>query len=53
VAEVFIGLLTGDPLSYLSVEPNWTPELAEGRRFDMPQLIKFAAAATNPAVKTE
>jgi len=48
VAEVFIGLLTGDPLSYLSVEPNWTPELAEGRRFDMPQLIEFAAAATNP-----
>jgi Animal haem peroxidase len=27
VAEVLIGLLEGDPLSYLSVNPTWTPTL--------------------------
>jgi Animal haem peroxidase len=27
VAEVLIGLLAGDPLSYLSVNPTWTPTL--------------------------
>jgi len=27
VAEVLIGLLDGDPLSYLSVNPTWTPTL--------------------------
>jgi hypothetical protein len=44
VAEVLIGLLNGDPLSYLRVEPNWQPELAEDGRFGMPQLINFAHA---------
>jgi Animal haem peroxidase len=27
VAEVLVGLLAGDPLSYLSVRPTWTPTL--------------------------
>jgi len=27
VAEVLIGLLAGDPLSFLSVNPTWVPEL--------------------------
>lgn len=27
VAEVFVGLAKKDPLSYLSVEPGWTPSL--------------------------
>lgn len=41
VAEVFVGLLAGDPLSYLNVAPNWTPDLADGGRFGMPELIRF------------
>jgi hypothetical protein len=45
VAEVLLGLLAHDPLSYLSVEPNWTPVAPMARDdggFDMPQLIRFA-----------
>jgi hypothetical protein len=47
VAEVLIGLLAGDPLSYLSVAPGWTPELRGARRgaFTMSDLIRFAGAA--------
>jgi len=47
VAEVLLGLLAGDPLSYLSVEPNWTPDqyLARDGKFGMPELIKFAGEA--------
>jgi hypothetical protein len=41
-AEVLIGLLSGDPLSWLRVEPNWQPPLAEGGRFGMAELIRFA-----------
>lgn len=26
VAEVFLGILDGDPFSFLSVQPNWNPE---------------------------
>jgi hypothetical protein len=45
VAEVLLGLLAHDPLSYLSVEPNWGPVAPMARddgSFDMPQLIRFA-----------
>jgi hypothetical protein len=45
VAEVLLGLLDGDPLSFLSVEPNWTPELAEDGEFTMADLIRFADPA--------
>ena len=47
VAEVLIGLLAGDPLSYLNVAPGWRPELRGARRgdFSMPDLIRFAGAA--------
>jgi hypothetical protein len=46
VAEVLLGLLDKDPLSYLSVEPTWTPELpgATANDFTMVDLIKFAQA---------
>jgi hypothetical protein len=44
VAEVLLGLLAHDPLSYLRVEPGWTPELADGGSFGMPELIAFALA---------
>jgi hypothetical protein len=47
VAEVLIGLLAGDPLSYLRVEPSWTPTLGETEgQFTMPDLIKVAGADT-------
>jgi len=45
VAEVLLGLLDNDPLSYLSVEPGWQPAAPLARddgTFDMPQLIRFA-----------
>ena len=44
VVEVFLGLLDGDPLSYLSVEPGWTPTLPSEKpgEFTMADLIRFA-----------
>jgi hypothetical protein len=43
VAEVLIGLLYADPLSFLRVEPGWRPSLPyKGRTFDMTSLISFA-----------
>ena len=44
VAEVFIGLLAGDRMSFLSVEPAWEPPLATKGVFGMPELIRFATA---------
>jgi hypothetical protein len=44
VAEVLLGLLKGDPFSYINVEPNWTPRrggLVEADDFAMPDLIRF------------
>jgi hypothetical protein len=57
VAEVFVGLLQGDSLSYLSSEPNWTPWLqgaSEGKgkkdfRFaDMLYFLERKAPIINP-----
>ncbi|HQV88312.1 MAG TPA: peroxidase, partial [Nitrosomonas sp.] len=44
VAEVFIGLLQGDPMSYLKQDPEWTPTLpsAVADTFKMTDLLKFA-----------
>ncbi len=43
VAEVFVGLLAADRLSYLSVEPAWTPDDdLGGRDFKMPDLVRVA-----------
>ena len=43
VAEVIIGLLWGDPFSYLRVQPNWSPNLADKTgKFSMAELINFA-----------
>jgi len=47
VAEVLVGLLVGDSLSYVNVEPNWRPFLAsrdEGH-FTLSDLINFAIPA--------
>jgi hypothetical protein len=44
VAEVFIGLLQGDALSYLKQDPDWTPTLpsAEADTFEMTDLLRLA-----------
>jgi hypothetical protein len=44
VAEVLIGLLDGDPLSFLGVRPNWKPTLpsATPGQFTLSDLVKFA-----------
>lgn len=44
VAEVLVGLLAGDPQSYLSRKPTWTPILPSAKKgdFTMPDLVKFA-----------
>ena len=47
VAEVLIGLLRGDPSSYLSVRPMWRPKAGEfGARedgiFTVADLLRFA-----------
>jgi hypothetical protein len=46
VAEVFIGLLAGDPQSYINVERNWRPSLpsAHPGDFTMSDLLTFADA---------
>ncbi|MBA3262247.1 MAG: peroxidase [Thermoleophilaceae bacterium] len=46
VAEVLVGLLEGDPSSYLSEEPSWRPgELDTGDDFTMAMLVTFARRA--------
>lgn len=44
VAEVLLGLLKGDPLSFVNVEPGWMPHLpsTEAGQFTMADLVKFA-----------
>jgi hypothetical protein len=56
VAEVLLGLLEGDPSSYLRVDPRWLPEQRFGARletdaagqerrvFEMADLLAFATA---------
>ena len=44
VAEVLVGLLKGDPSSFLRQAPAWKPELpsAEPGHFTMADLLRFA-----------
>ncbi len=44
VAEVLVGLLAGDPQSYLSRKPTWKPILPSAKKgdFTMPDLVRFA-----------
>lgn len=47
VAEALLGLLHGDPFSYLNVEPNWKPEpglfgAGDDGTFSMTELLQFA-----------
>jgi heme peroxidase len=43
VGEVFFGLVEGDPNSFLSKQPDWTPNLpsAEPNNFTMVDLLRF------------
>ena len=47
VAEVLVGLLKGDPSSFLRQEPGWKPELPSTKKgtFTMPDLLRFAGVA--------
>jgi len=46
VAEVLVGLLEGDPNSFLSREPSWRPEeLGTDRDFTMAHLVRFVERA--------
>ena len=52
VAEVLIGLLAGDPLSYLNVNPAWKPTLpaANAGTFTLSDLVNIAVPPpANPA----
>ena len=40
LAEVFLGLMFGDPNSYLSLNPLWHPD--EGRAYALKDFVKFA-----------
>ena len=45
VAEVFIGLLEGDHMTYLKQDPDWTPNLGQDQDFRMADLLRFAGVA--------
>lgn len=47
VAEVFVGLLTADRLSYINVQPNWSPTLPGrvAKHFTLTDLINIAIPA--------
>jgi hypothetical protein len=47
VAEVLIGLLKGDPSSFLRQQPDWRPELPGAAKgtFTLPDLLRFAGVA--------
>lgn len=45
VAEVFVGVLQGDSLSFLRQDPDWTHTLGSGHDFKMTDLLRFAGVA--------
>jgi Animal haem peroxidase len=46
VGEVMLGLIQGDPTSYLVQEPDWTPTLGANGSFRMVDLLRFAGVVT-------
>jgi hypothetical protein len=46
VGEVFLGLLEGDPTSYLKQDPDWTPTLTSNNDFTMVDLLTMAGVVT-------
>jgi hypothetical protein len=49
VAEVIIGLLKGDRLSYLSQDPDWTPTYGSNDAFGMVDLLSVAGVVATIA----
>lgn len=55
VAEVIVGLLEGDRLSFVRADPNWKPALGDGETFTMRDMLEYAGvletetAAPQPA----
>lgn len=45
VAEVFLGVLQGDSMSFLRQDPDWTPTLGSSHDFKMTDLLRFAGVA--------
>ena len=50
VAEVLIGLLVGDPLSFVNIAPTWRPKAGQfgatqNGLYRMAELLRFAGAA--------
>ncbi len=46
MAEVFIGILQGDRMTYLQQVPNWKPTLGQNQDFKkMADLLRFAGVA--------
>jgi hypothetical protein len=45
VAEVLVGLVEGDPSSFLGREPSWKPTLGTSDDFTMADLVRFAEPA--------
>jgi hypothetical protein len=49
VAEVLLGLIKGDPFSFLNVEPSWKPTLGEASgQFSMDELVAFVEGREPP-----
>ena len=49
VAEVLVGLLRADPTSYLSLEPDWQPDLpAAGPGFGLADLLTLGIHRDRP-----
>src|SRR4030095_15383512 len=42
VAETIIGLIAGDRLSFMNVEPKWTPTLPPGETLELRDLMRAA-----------
>ena len=45
VAEVLVGLLEGDAMSYLNQDPDWTPRYGRDGGFTIADLLRFAGVA--------
>jgi heme peroxidase len=52
VAEVLVGLLVGDPLSFVRCHPRWCPTLGQKGEFGMADLLRTAGVVqdTEPAM---
>jgi hypothetical protein len=46
VAEVLIGLMQGDSLSYLQQDPEWVPTLSMNGEFKMIDLLQIAGVVS-------